>query len=167
MNTNINWGDKMGIFIFAFTATGKSTVARKYKNVIDMESTRYKYLDNNVEDESLKSTKRKINKEWPSNYFKALKKVKDEYDYILIADEICNDFLINNKYDYWYVYPKRELKQEYLDRCKKRGNNEEFIYWYSKLWDEWIDKCIEDKYASKKIELDSNEYLSDVLPNLK
>ena len=128
MNTNINWGDKMGIFIFAFTATGKSTVARKYKNVIDMESTRYKYLDNNVEDESLKSTKRKINKEWPSNYFKSLKKVKDKYDYILIADEICNDFLINNKYDYWYVYPKRELKQEYLDRCKKRGNNEEFIY---------------------------------------
>ena len=107
----------MGVFIFAFTATGKSTVARKYRNVIDMESTHYKYID--------------------------------------------------NKYDYWYVYPKRELKHEYLDRCKKRGNNEEFIYWYSKLWDEWIDKCKEDKYASKKIELDSNEYLEDVLPNLK
>ena len=156
----------MGVFIFAFTATGKTTVAKKYENVIDLESTYYKYI-NYTDDESLKSTARSINEEWPNNYFEALKNVKDKYDYILIADEICNEFLINNKYDYWYVYPKRELKQEYLDRCKKRGNNEEFIYWYSKLWDQWIDKCEEDNYASKKIELKSNEYLEDVLPNLK
>ena len=156
----------MGIFIFAFTATGKSTVAKKYKNVIDMESTSYKYKDCSVEDETLKSTVRDLNEEWPENYFKALKEVKDKYDYILIADEICKDFLINNNYQYWYVYPKRELKQEYLDRCKKRGNNEDFIFWYSKLWDEWITKCKEDNYASKKIELDSNEYLEDVLLDL-
>lgn len=64
----------MGIFVFAFTATGKSNVAKKYKNVID---------------------------------------------------------------------------------------------WYSKLWDEWIDKCEEDKCASKKIKLNSNEYLEDIFPNLK
>ena len=156
----------MGIFVFAFTATGKTNVAKKYKNVIDMESSLYKYVGNNLEDEALKSTSRKLNKEWPENYFKALQEMKDKYDYILVADEICNDFIINNSYEYWHVYPKRELKDEYLNRCKKRGNNKEFIYWYSKLWDEWIDKCEEDKYASKKIKLNSNEYLEDVLPNL-
>ena len=36
----------MGIFIYAFTATGKSTVTKKYSNVIDMESTLYKYICN-------------------------------------------------------------------------------------------------------------------------
>lgn len=157
----------MGIFIFSFTATGKTAVAQKYRNVIDLESTYYKYTDNNIENEGLKSTVRNLNKEWPNNYFEALEKAKDEYDYILIADEICNEFLIKNKYDYWYVYPKKELKQEYLDRCKKRGNNEKFISLYSKFWDEWIDECKKDKYASKKIELGSNEYLENVLPNLK
>ena len=157
----------MGIFIFAFTATGKSTVANKYKNVIDMESTYYKYTNTNTEDESLKSTVRELNKEWPENYFKALKEVKNQYDYILVADEICNKFIIDNHFEYWYVYPQRELKQEYLNRCTDRGNNDEFIYWYSKLWDEWIDKCEEDKYASKKIKLKSKEYLEDVIPNLK
>lgn len=162
----VKWGENMGVFIFAFTATGKSTLATKYKNVIDMESTLYKYIDNYLEDESLKSTPRKLNKEWPINYFKALKEAKDKYDYILIADEVCKDFIINNKFEYWYVYPKRELKKEYLNRCKNRGNNEEFIYWYSKLWNEWIEKCEEDNYASKKIELSSNEFLEDVLPNL-
>ena len=130
----------MGIFIIAFTATGKSSLAKKYKNVIDMESTNYKYIGNC--DESKKSTNREINKEWPTNYFKALESVLDKYDYILVADEIVNDFLITNKYEYWVVYPQKDLKEEYLNRCKNRGNNDEFIYWYSKLWDEWINISI-------------------------
>lgn len=37
--------DVMGIFVYAFTATGKSSVEKKYGNVVDMESTLYKYLD--------------------------------------------------------------------------------------------------------------------------
>ncbi len=157
----------MGIFIYAFTATGKSSLAKKYKNVIDMESTLYKYQGIAKEDEKSKGTSREINKEWPNNYFQALKEVKDKYDYILISDDICNEFLKSNKYEYWWIYPKIELKSEYLERCKKRGNNQEFIKWYSKLWDEWIENCINDKNASKHIQLKSNEYLEDVLPNLK
>ena len=156
----------MGIFIHAFTATGKSSLAKKYTNVIDMESTLYKYLNSFEEDEVSKGTERELNKEWPDNYFKALDSVKDKYDYILISDEICDDFLHKNNYEYWWVYPNRELKDEYLKRCRDRGNNEEFIYWYSKLWDEWIDKCERDKFAKKHIELKSNQYLEDVLPNL-
>ena len=157
----------MGIFIYAFTATGKSTISKKYSNVIDMESTLYKYLGISKEDEKLKGTNRKINKEWPDNYFKALKEVESKYDYILISDDICNNFLKVNNYEYWWVYPQIELKDEYLDRCKKRGNNDEFINWYSKLWEEWIRACKNDKGASRHIELKSNQYLEDVLPNIK
>ena len=157
----------MGIFVYAFSATGKSSVAKKYSNVIDMESTLYKYLGSFKEDESLKSTNRKINKQWPENYFKALKEVKDKYDYILISDEVCDKFLKDNSFEYWWVYPKQDLKEEYMNRCKKRGNNVEFINWYSKLWEEWISKCKNDKLASKHIELKSNQYLEDVLPNLR
>ncbi|MBQ9319055.1 MAG: hypothetical protein IJR82_05430 [Bacilli bacterium] len=155
----------MGIFVIAFTATGKTSLARNYKNVIDMESTKYKYLGECSE--NLKSTNRDINNDWPNNYFKALNSVRDKYDYILVADEIVNDFLVKNNYEYWIVYPQKELKEEYLKRCEIRGNNAEFIYWYSKLWDQWIDSCKNDKHASKCIELASNQYLEDVLPNLK
>lgn len=157
----------MGIFVYAFTATGKSTVAKKYSNVIDMESTLYKYIGNLNEDESMKSTIRELNKEWPENYFKALIQVKDKYDYILISDEICDKFLKENNFEYWWIYPRINLKEEYMNRCKKRGNNDEFIKWYSKLWEEWIEKCKNDKLATKHIELQSNQYLEDVLPNLK
>ena len=157
----------MGIFIYAFTATGKSTLARRYSNVIDMESTLYKYLDSKGENELLKGTTRKINPSWPNNYFKALEDVKDKYDYILISDEICNSFLAERHYEYWWVYPARNLKQEYFRRCKERGNTDEFINLYDKNWDEWIDSCENDSLASKHIELKSNQYLQDVLPNLK
>ena len=80
-----------------------------------------------------KSTNKEINKEWPNNYFKALKRVKDKCDYILVADEIVNDFLVKINFEYWVVYPNINLKEEYLNRCKNRGNNDEFIYWYRKL----------------------------------
>ena len=155
----------MGIFIYAFTATGKTTLEKKYKNVIDMESTKYKYLDSN-NNETTKSTLRKINKDWPNNYFNALDEVKNKYDYILISDEICNEYLHNNNYEYWWIYPNKNLKKEYLKRCKNRGNNQEFINWYSKLWDEWINDCINDTKATRHIELKSKQYLEDVLPNI-
>ena len=157
----------MGIFVYSFTATGKSTVSKKYSNVIDMESTLYKYLNVEKEDEGLKGTDRKRNKEWPQNYFDALMEVKDKYDYILISDDVCNKFLKDNNFEYWWVYPKSELKDEYLERCKMRGNNDNFIDWYSKCWDEWILNCKNDKLAGKHIELNSNQYLEDVLPGLK
>ena len=113
----------MGIFIYAFTATGKSTLSKKYKNVIDMESTLYKYLGNSTENEEMKSTPRELNSKWPQNYFKALMEVKDKYDYILISDDICNEFLQKNNFEYWWIYPNENLKEEYLERCRKRGNN--------------------------------------------
>ena len=62
----------MGIFIYAFTATGKSVLAQKYSNVINMESTIYKYIGSYKENENLKGTQRKINNQWPDNYFKEL-----------------------------------------------------------------------------------------------
>lgn len=126
----------MGIFICAFTATGKSSVSKKYSNVIDMESTLYKYLDITTEDESSKGTDRKMNPEWPNNYFNALEQVKTQYDYILISDYICNNYLHKNNYEYWWIYPNTDLKEEYLKRCEKRGNNLEFITWYSNHWEE-------------------------------
>lgn len=156
----------MGIFIYTFTAAGKTSLSKKYSNVIDMESTIYKYMESK-EDESKKGTIRKLNTDWPQNYFSALNQVKNEYDYILISDEVCNEFLKNNNYEYWWVYPNKNLKEEYLNRCKKRGNNQKFIYWYSKSWDKWIENCKKDKLASRHIELKSNEYLENVLPNLK
>lgn len=157
----------MGIFIYCYTATGKSTLGKKYSNVIDMESTIYKYMDSSTEKEADKGLKRERNPEFPENYFKALEEVKDKYDYILISDNICDSWLKENKIEYWQIYPNKDLKEEYLNRMKNRGNPDEFIEYQGKLWEEWVEGCKQDKFASKHIELQFGQYLEDVLPNLK
>ncbi len=154
----------MGIFIYAFTATGKSTLAKKYKNIIDMESVDYKYLNEKRNNEERKSSSDRIlNPQWPQNYFEALEKVKDKYDYILISDDICDSYLQKNNYEYWQIYPNINLKQDYLNRCKKRGNNKIFISNLNKNWDNWCKQCKSDKNATKHIELQKGQYLEDVL----
>ena len=157
----------MGIFIYASTATGKSTLAKKYRNVVDMESVPFKYLNESGNNEKRKSDPNRIqNPDWPKNYFDALEKVKNKYDYSLISDDICDEFLHRNKYEYWQVYPAIELKDEFLKRCANRGNNKQFIEWYTENWDKWHHQCKNDKLATKHIELKSGEYLEDVLPGL-
>lgn len=156
----------MGVFVYCYTATGKSTVSRKYSNVIDMESTLFKYVNTKLENEQEKGTVREINKDYPQNYFNALMQVKDQYDYILISDSICNLWLKENGFSYWQVYPSIELKDEYLQRMKDRGNNADFINYQAKLWDFWVNGCKNDEYATKHIELKSGQHLEDVLPGL-
>ena len=158
----------MGIFIYASTATGKTTCAKKYKNVIDMESTSFKYLNEKGNNEARKSLpNRVLNPLWPNNYFEELEKVKDKFDYILISDDICDEYLHSNNYEYWQVYPALNLKDEFLLRCKQRGNNQKFINYYNENWKNWYYQCKNDKFAKKHIELTSGQYLEDVLPRLK
>lgn len=156
----------MGVFIYCYTATGKSTLGRKFANVIDMESTKFKYGEQ-IENEKSKGTKRTVNSDYPNNYFKALEEVKDKYDYILISDSVCNEWLAKNNIEYWQVYPNINLKEEYLLRMKNRGNNQSFIEYQRMMWEEWVEGCAQDEFASKHIELQTGQYLEDVLPNLK
>lgn len=157
----------MGVFVYCYTATGKSTVGRKYSNVIDMESTLFKYVNTKAENEQDKGTIREIDKDYPANYFDALMSVKDKYDYILISDSICNEWLKKYGFPYWQVYPSIELKDEYLQRMKERGNNADFINYQEKLWEIWVNGCKNDKHAEKHIELKSGQHVEDVLPGLK
>ena len=156
----------MGIFVYAFTATGKSTLAKKYKNVIDMESTLYKYICDCEDEKSKGSDDRVLNPNWPQNYFEALEKVKDSYDYILISDNICDSWLRQNKIVYYQVYPNENLLHEYVERVRSRGNSEVFVNYLIINWKDWIDGCKNDKFASKIIELKQGQYLQDVLANL-
>ena len=143
---------------------------------------------------NLKKIKTKIPSDFIDNnkdrIFKMIKHFKKG-----LTDEDINEILVLlynlgldfNVYDYRnpiveYIYNKLKVDNNTsmgIVRENVKGNNFFYIffsdsYWdihsfdeYIKINDEWIDKCNEDKYASKKIELDSNEYLEDVLPNLK
>jgi hypothetical protein len=68
--------------------------------------------------------------------------------------------------EYWRVYPARELKQEYAQRMKQRGNPKNFVDKFrDKDFDVYLQQYLDDNQANKKIELKSGEYLETALGN--
>lgn len=77
-----------GIVIVGFAGIGKTTLVKKYKNVIDIESSPYKWNYSEVANSNLEKLKgmenRKINSNFPKNYIEAIKKAKTKYDIVLV-----------------------------------------------------------------------------------
>lgn len=73
-----------------FGAIGKTTMSKKYNNIIDLESSSFKYIINEelikINPEERKGLKsRKLNKEFPNNYYNKIIKELEIYDIVLIS----------------------------------------------------------------------------------
>lgn len=115
-----------GKLIAGFGGIGKTTLAKKYNNVLDLESSNFKYII----DEELKKLeveerkglkKRKLNKDFPKNYYNAIIKNLEKYDIVLISmhNEIVK-LLKENNIEYIVVYPKEDMFDEIMQRFIKR-----------------------------------------------
>lgn len=141
----------MGIIISGFSNIGKSSL-REFKNVnyIDLDTCYFKKIDN-----------------WIDIYIECILALKEKYDYVLITTYGDVLYELNKRnIEYFLVYPKRELKEEYRKRAIQRCSDEEFVKGFFSRWDRHIDDCINNKNKNK-IVLNENEYLSDVILNIK
>ena len=75
-----------GIVIAGFATCGKSILGKKYKNVLDLESSvyRYKSYNNKLSVEQNKGTRREENGDWPQNYYDAICEAINDYDVVLV-----------------------------------------------------------------------------------
>ena len=153
-----------GYLIGGFKAIGKTTLARKYENVIDLESSDYQYLlDDNLKEfskEERKGRKDRVkNPEYPMNYINEMISLKNQGKIVLFA---CKKEIIlkldEKKEKYYIIYPKKEMLDEIVERCKNRGNNDDFI--------NNINNAYERDYPQKSentIWIENNQYLEEVL----
>lgn len=160
MNTNMN----SGMLIGGFKAIGKSTLARKYSNVVDVESSNFEYvIDENMRNipvEQRKGLKSRIkNPEFPLNYCEEL---IDNFKRNKIALFACKrevvDLLRQMGVSYCIGYPEEDMLDEIIARCQKRGNNERFI---SRIRDVYYADFPTD--SERVIWLKKGEYLEDIL----
>lgn len=153
------------IVIAGFSGIGKTTLASKYKNVIDLEAAEFVYDDSDmlhIPFEKRKGEERKSNPSWPQNYIKAIKKMQKKYDVILVWDreDIIKEY-INNEIEFILCYPSKDSLNYYIQRYGARGNSEKYIKWKLAQYDEKM------KYFRslnvKKIVLTDNQTIEDYL----
>lgn len=150
------------MIVSAFAGVGKTTLARKYnKDVIDLESGNFKWLENGNTEGTKGDNTRTQNPNYPINYLEAIKKANNEYKVVLISQhEVIRKCLDAVKLDYILVYPDISIKDEFINRYKQRGNNINFISLISKEWDNWIN-ALDSIQNHKKIKIQSGKYLED------
>ena len=161
---------KKGIVIAGFAGIGKTTLAKKYKNVADIESSPYKYDYSNIDKsnlETMKGSKNRVkNKDFPMNYISAIRDAQKNFDYVLVwihPEEILPIY-DESQIDYLLAFPEREALVDYEERFRGRGNN---VYYINKVlsnYDLRFKQFTESKHA--KIILQRGETLEDAMIRL-
>lgn len=161
--------------IGGFPGVGKSFLSKNRDDVIDLETLHYRwiYRDNieDVSDEELKNGRfaKRPNPDFPENYINEVVRLYEEgsEDRVILtatAERIILR-LLEKGYDVSLVYPKPELKEEYLERYINRGNSVAFrdnmdIRFHQTR----KDTTQYDKYKNFSFyELEEGQYLSDIL----
>lgn len=142
----------MGVIISGFSNIGKSSL-KEYKNInyIDLDTCYFNKIDSS----------------WINIYIECILALKDKYDYVLITTygDVLHE-LNKRRIKYYLVYPKIELKEEYKKRAIKRKSSQDFIEGFFSRWDIHINDCIKNPNKNK-IVLQENQYLSDVILDIK
>jgi len=155
-----------GLVIAGFATSGKSVLGKKYSNVIDLESSNFKHNNiglENIPVEERKGTKRKINREWPDNYYKAIKEAVKQYDVVLVQLKPEHlDYFDKNNIKYSIAYPNINNWEDVKRKCISRGNNENFIEKLKKVFVPFYEDCLKRNYERLYI-INENETLESVL----
>ena len=114
----------------------------------------------------LDSDSSKFDKQYfPENYIEHIKASLNDRSISKIfvsSHKTVREALVKHNIAFTLIYPRRELKEEYIERYKQRGNTPEFIALVDKNWDSWIDE-LDNQEECDKITLKAGEFIGDVL----
>lgn len=157
----------MGVIIAGFATIGKTFLSKKYTNIIDLESSCYKYDYSNYKDydfEKLKGTPDRIrNSEWPDNYYQAMKEAQKKYDVVFVQLNPQHlNFFDKSNMEYYIIYPSLNSWEWVKNRSIKRGNNEKWLARLKEVFEEYYIVSKESN-CKKMFIVDEQTSLEDVL----
>jgi len=138
--------------ISAFPGTGKSYFTENTEGVIlDSDSSEFSWLAPGVR-----------HPDFPDNYMRHIKKNLGKADIIMVSShQVVRDALVKHGIEFDLYYPDRSLKDEYLERFRKRGNDTKFLSFLSENWDKFIDEMEQQVGVTNKVSMSSGTFLSD------
>ena len=135
--------------ISAFPGCGKSYIFSNFNgkeyngkkwNILDSDSSQFSW----IKDENGNNTKER-NPDFPNNYINHIKENIGKADIIFVSSHAnVRQALDDAGLKYFVVFPEKGLKDTYLDRYKKRGNDENFIKFIDSMWDKFIDDIYDE-----------------------
>lgn len=150
---------KKTIILSGFPGVGKSFMFNNSNiSVLDSDSSNFSW----IKDSEGNNTKERDPK-FPKNYINHIKKNIGKVDIIMVSShDIVRNALKENNISYLLFYPSIELKEEYLERYKSRGNDESFINMISSNWNKFITE-IEKETFPILVKLEEYEYIKSVI----
>ncbi|MBF8969951.1 MULTISPECIES: hypothetical protein [unclassified Streptococcus] len=149
------------MFLFAFPGMGKTTLAKKYETVVDLEMSDIKYDNSSVSHlsrEERKSTKRPIkDRNYKQTYIDRAYDLHEKGKIVLVALNflfpILRAFRERKPVPFHIFVPHPSLRSEYRQRYLGRGNNGRFIFevmtiWYPTLVPLWLLSKILPKWIT-------------------
>lgn len=153
------------LIVSAFPGLGKTHLCNSNEEILDLDSSSFSW-DVNKDGQKVRSDN------FPYNYMNAISQNTEGYSIVCVSshknvrESLIDTFKDNKDIKVVFVYPNKNLKSEYLQRYKDRGNEQSFIDMMDKNWDSFIDEL--DNESSEysnilyvKISTD-NYYLSDL-----
>jgi len=162
--------------IAASPGVGKSYLGRKHKNVLDLESSPFRYAGAGLEELSAEERKGLNhlggeNPRWPQNYIDALLENIDLYDIVLIppphenfkAQEIW-DYLATHNIKAFIAVPSIESLETVFARMQGRSNK--FIAYMRESYPLLLEELKTNKSFYNIIKILDGEFLEDTLIRL-
>jgi hypothetical protein len=121
--------------VSAFPGVGKTTYHKNNpETTLDSDSSGFSW----VVDEHGNKTR---NPSFPQNYINHIKENIGKYKYIFVSShKEVRDALLDNCIFFYLAYPVNSRKEEFIQRYKDRGNDENFIKLVDSKWDEWMNE---------------------------
>lgn len=144
------------LLISAFPGCGKSTFKNNFergdydelninKPVLDSDSSNFSWITIN----GIKTR----NPNFPKVYIDHIMANIGKSSIIFISShDTVRDALNQNNIEYYLVYPNKKLKDEWIERLRKRGSGEAFCSLIYNNWDNFIDG-IENESKNKNCHL--------------
>lgn len=140
--------------VSAFPATGKSYLAREYPDhIVDSDSSAFSW-------EWMSFEERRRHPDWPNNYVVAIEEwlAAGNRTVFVSTHQELRDALVAARIPFLLVYPRADLRWEYMDRIAKRGSPQPFI---SKLNREWLSmmRSLQEQTGCAHVVLGPGEFL--------